>query len=286
MRNKSLGFTLVELMISLILGLIIIAAGVQLLISGQKSLLFQSAVADVQDNANIGINYIAADLHHANLNLPNRKMVNNAVSGLVIKAGNYPDYVKSGQVYSESASGLSFTDKKSDVLVIQYRPVDAKGYDCEGNIINSTNVIVQRYFLRKDANSANGDLALACDAGQYISGTGNKINGLDGSGQIIMPRVDQFRVLIGVIDTASNTMAYLTPEQFKDSSSVVRAVSVQIGLIVRSADNSGSNTIEPTEIQLFNEKNVLTPPKTVAGRYMRIPVEQTIAFRNAIGDDT
>ena len=51
MKNKSLGFTLVELMISLVLGLIIIAAAVQLLISGQRSLLFQSAVADVRAEA-------------------------------------------------------------------------------------------------------------------------------------------------------------------------------------------------------------------------------------------
>jgi len=292
MKNKMLGFTLVELMISLVLGLIIIAAGVQLLISGQKTMLFQSAVSDVQDNANIGINYIAADLHHANLNLPNRAMLTNQISGLVVGTANYTgDSTKNmtNAVYTEDSTGLSLVTKTdggkpgSDILVIQYRPVAAKGYDCEGNLIASANeVIVQRYFLRVDATSPNRDLALACDAGKYVSGTGKEITGLDGSGQIIMPRVDQFKILIGVIN--GTTMAYMTPKQFAENTVNARAVSIQIGVLVRSKDNSGSNTQEKVQFKLLNETYDLNLPKNMTGKYLRIPVEQTVAFRNALGD--
>ncbi len=293
MRNKSSGFTLVELMISLVLGLIVIAAAVQLLISGQRSLLFQSAVADVQDNANIGINYIVADLHHANLNFPNRKMLNNKISGLVVKPKNYiedPSKVMANAVYTEDSTGPSFVKKDgkkadSDVLVIQYRPVVAKGYDCEGNTLNSINdVIVQRYFLREDPNSPNGDLALACDAGKYANGTGTNITGLNGSGQIIMRRVDQFKILIGVLNGTS--MAYLTPEQFAENTVGARAVSIQISALVRSVDNSGSNTQEKTDFKLLNESYSLERPKGMTGKFMRVPVEQTVVFRNALGDDS
>ncbi len=50
------------------------------------------------------------------------------------------------------------------------------GTDCEGNNLNfplasGRQVIVERYFLRKDANNTtdepNQPLALACDAGYY-----------------------------------------------------------------------------------------------------------------------
>lgn len=291
MKKSVFGYTLVELMIALVLGLIVIAAGIQLLIGGQKSLLFQSAVVDVQDNANIGINYITSDIHHANLNMPNRAMVKNKISGLVVSGENYIEppvdggsIIKmDGAVFSESATGPSFTDSKSDTLVIQYRPVMAKGYDCEGNIITSVNeIIVQRYFLRVDKNSPNKDLALVCDAGKYSVNTGTKIIGLDGSGQIIMPRVDQFKVLIGVIN--GTQMAYMTPKQFTDSPVGARAVSLQIGVLVRSVDNSGSNTQENNQFKLLNETYKLAVPDTVNGKYLRIPVEQSIAFRNALGD--
>lgn len=290
MKNKALGFTLVELMISLVLGLIIIAAGVQLLISGQKSMLFQSAISDVQDNANIGINYIAADLHHANLNLPNRAMVNNKISGLVVKLENYTgDKTKNmaNAVYTTDSTGPSFVKDaggggKSDVLVIQYRPVAAKGYDCEGNLITSINdIIVQRYFLRVDAKSPNGDLALACDAGKYVSGS-SVLTGLDGSGQIIMPRVDQFKILIGTMNGAN--MAYMTPKAYEANTTGVRAVSIQVGVLVRSKDNSGSNTSEKIQFNLLNKTYYLDRPENMAGKYLRIPVEQTVAFRNALGD--
>lgn len=291
MKKNVSGYTLVELMIALILGLIVIAAGIQLLIGGQKSLLFQSAVADVQDNANIGINYIVSDIHHANLNLPYRAMLNNRISGLVVSDANFKDPPSSGSplikmdgaIFSESEAGPSFTNIKSDILVIQYRPVVARGYDCEGNLITSVNdVIVQRYFLRVDKNSPNEDLALACDAGRYAFGTGTEITGLDGSGQIIMPRVDQFKVLIGVIN--GDQMAYMTPKQFADNTVGARAVSLQIGVLVRSVDNSSSNTQENNQFELLNEAYKLAVPDNVQRKYLRIPVEQTIAFRNALGD--
>ena len=47
------GFTLIELMVSIVLGLLVTAAAVQLFITGQVSLSMQRALADIQDNANL-----------------------------------------------------------------------------------------------------------------------------------------------------------------------------------------------------------------------------------------
>lgn len=64
-------------------------------------------------------------------------------------------------------------------------------------------VIVQRYFLRVDNNNRNTEpnqsAALACDAGFY-STTGNPtaINRYGDAGEIMMKRVDHFRVLLGI----------------------------------------------------------------------------------------
>lgn len=44
MKNKQYGFTLIELMIALVLGLIIVAAGIQLFITGQRSLSMQQGL--------------------------------------------------------------------------------------------------------------------------------------------------------------------------------------------------------------------------------------------------
>jgi type IV pilus assembly protein PilW len=50
-----------------------------------------------------------------------------------------------------SKINTTYTDAVNDQLVIQYRPTQAGGYDCEGNLINSS-YVVERYFVRTDAN--------------------------------------------------------------------------------------------------------------------------------------
>lgn len=89
MNKSHLGFTLVELMVSLVLGLIIVGAAFQMLLSGQRSLAFQESIQGLQDNANIGITYVADDIKLTNLNLPFTEIKPDQVSGLIVNTSNY-----------------------------------------------------------------------------------------------------------------------------------------------------------------------------------------------------
>jgi type IV pilus assembly protein PilW len=268
---------------------------VQMLLSGQKSLAFQTAMVDVQDNANIGLNYVVSDLKLTNLNMINRDMKSTGISGLVVSNSNYPSLVTANRRISSSGGEDADTQAgKSDVLVIQYRPNMVGGYDCEGTQIETTQeVIVQRYFLRRDDNGAVHDLALACDAGRY-SATSTSVSGLHADstkgGQIIMPRIDHFKVLVGVQDLETQKLSYMTLSQFAALPAAVsadkgkRAVSLQIGLMARSIDNSGTSTPEQTQYSLLNETYSVYKPDTMTTKFIRIPVEQTIALKNGLGE--
>lgn len=290
MKRKMSGYTLVELMVALVLGLIVVLVAVQMLLAGQRSVAFQNAVLNVQDNANIGLNYIVTDLKHTNLNLINRDMKSAGVSGLVVSDSNYPANITTNRRLSSTAdlNSPSLTEDDSDVLVIQYRPNLAKGYDCEGEVIDSPNeVIVQRYFLRRDTNGANFDLALACDAGRYANTeTATTITGFNNSGQIIMQRVDQFKVLVGVQNTSTRSLSYMTLAQFAavPADENLRAVSLQIGILARSLDNAGADTEEKLNYSLLNIPQVVDKPDEMKARYIRVPVEQTIALKNGLGE--
>ena len=288
MKRKMSGYTLVELMVALVLGLIVVLVAVQMLLAGQRSVAFQNAVLNVQDNANIGLNYIVTDLKHTNLNLINRDMRSTGVSGLIVSDSNYPANITTNRRLSSTAdsNSPSLTEDDSDVLVIQYRPNLAKGYDCEGEAITSPNeVIVQRYFLRRDTNGANFDLALACDAGRYTD-TGNEIIGFNNSGQIIMQRVDQFKVLVGVQNTSTKNLSYMTLAQFAAAPAAenLRAVSLQIGILARSLDNARVDTGEKLDYSLLNMSQVINKPDEMTAKYIRVPVEQTVALRNGLGE--
>lgn len=290
MKRKMSGYTLIELMVALVLGLIVVLVAVQMLLAGQRSVAFQNAVLNVQDNANIGLNYIVTDLKHTNLNLINRDMRSTGVSGLIVSDSNYPANITTNRRLSSTAdsNSPSLTEDDSDVLVIQYRPNLAKGYDCEGEAITSPNdVIVQRYFLRRDTNGANFDLALACDAGRYANTeTETTITGFNNSGQIIMQRVDQFKVLVGVQNTSTRSLSYMTLAQFAavPAGENLRAVSLQIGILARSLDNAGADTNEKLDYTLLNLPQVVDKPDEMKARYVRVPVEQTIALKNGLGE--
>lgn len=303
MKAKYSGYTLIELMIALALGLIVVLVAVQMLLSGQKSYSFQSAMLNVQDNANVGLNYIVSDLKHANLNIINRDIQNHKVAGLIVSGANYSSNITDNdtKLLSSTESGPSFTNHKSDVLVIQYRPNSAKQYDCEGNqITNTTETVVQRYFLRIDKNGAKNsegkpyELALACDAGRY-SNTSTAITGFNSNqeegGEIIMPRVDQFKVLVGVEDIDTKELSYMSLDEFAAipqptdiTKKGKRAVSLQIGILSRSLDSAGSDTEEKLSYQLLNSEQIIQKPDAMKAKFIRVPVEQTVALRNGLGE--
>lgn len=61
------GFTLIELMIAMILGLIVIAGVTSVFLAGQQSFRSNSALADVQDSARIAFELMARDIREAGL---------------------------------------------------------------------------------------------------------------------------------------------------------------------------------------------------------------------------
>lgn len=158
------GFTLIELMISLALGLIVVAAATLLFLTGQRSVAMQQGVAELQDNANFGLNYITKDIRLSNLNTKKAEINDQTLYGgvvltsadaadvfideLSVKYPNIPSGITlAPQLLSQSygrvtegtgnqwtgitnVEGVSGTVLKSDQLVIQYLPqytVDTKG---------------------------------------------------------------------------------------------------------------------------------------------------------------
>ncbi|MFX5797395.1 prepilin-type N-terminal cleavage/methylation domain-containing protein, partial [Acinetobacter baumannii] len=64
--GKQQGFTLIELMVALALGLILVAAATQLFIGGILSSRLQKANAEIQDSGIFGLDYIVRDIRLVN----------------------------------------------------------------------------------------------------------------------------------------------------------------------------------------------------------------------------
>ena len=107
---------------------------------------------------------------------------------------------------------------------------------------------------------------------------------MGGDGQILMQRVDQFKVLVGV-RSATGQMSYMTLGQFAVAPETSKAVSLQIGLLARSVDSSGTDTKEKLTHTLLGTPNTINKPATMKSKYLWVPVEQTIALRNGLGEE-
>ncbi|QCO20452.1 prepilin-type N-terminal cleavage/methylation domain-containing protein [Acinetobacter cumulans] len=310
--KKQTGFTLVELMISIVLGLIIVAAALLLFLSGQRNVAMQKNTTDLQDDQNFGLNYIAKNIRKANLNSPSASLSNTSnFSGIVFSSANVSNKLvlntnfnskfvtanistntSNMRIKNATTTPASFEDAVNDQLVIQYRPTEIGGYDCEGKVIDSTNIyILERYFVRTDTNGSGTDAeksALACASSRYSSGLtvataleSSNTAGLYGSGEIIMKRVDLFRVRFLVQDTSGKK--YMTVLDYNAlTTTKPRILAVQLGVIARAQDTSVERAVSTSqEFSMFGQ--TITQKTTFPNRYVRTPIMQTVALRNALG---
>lgn len=310
--NNQSGFTLIELMIAIILGLLITAAAVQLYITGQRSMAVQQSAANLQNSASFGFEYMLRDIRLANLNAV-KPVIDPTIlhGGIVLNKANLSSNasftitgeVASNNLMTQGNIGLSnLQGEKSDQLVIQYRNTIGNAFDCEGNKIAVNAYIVERYFLREDSqnnNDPNAPLVLACKATNYLKDDESKLDRLNGDGEIIIPRVDHMHILLGVasdtLDATKNPIVagkdgvldrfgYISIPNYLALITKPQIVSLQIGILVRSPDSVGKNDLADVNktYQIFDVNKALKADSKNS-LYNRQVVTQTVALRNGFG---
>ncbi|MFZ5560103.1 MAG: PilW family protein [Pseudomonadota bacterium] len=267
------GFSMLELMVAMALGLLISAAAIQLFLANQMSLNFQRGMNDVQANGRFAIDQMTREFMLAGLgpgvtttasgtdDLSPVAFVNTDIPGL---AAGQPVSTNNGQ-----DSGIG----QSDQIVIQYF-ANTDTIDCEGGNVPAGRYVVSRYFIAEDA--ANNDSpSLMCDAGSHngtamtVSGTAGDPANYGGAGTVLLAGVDSFQVLYGVDDlvitNATNNRAqvarYMTATQYNALAAPrPEVLAVRIGLFLRSQERA-SNEVElsaPADVQILDEALVGT----------------------------
>lgn len=292
------GFTLIELMISLVLGLLISAAVIQVYIINTRTLTVQQSASEVQDSAIFALQPLEEHIRIANLGNPITSITNTTNhGGIVLSAANLGSSNDTDAEYftnSASDSSLSNTDVDSDQLTIQYKNITPNSlYDCEGGeIADDSSWVVERYFLRlatgASATPAVKDLVLACDAGR-VDDTGASTNSegvetsstFSGNGSVIAPAVDQFQVLLGT-QTSIDTLTYLSASDYLSLAAADKPAitTVKIGFIVRSNTPLITDT-DTSQFNLFGQSQELKASTDTRKKYYRRSYESTILLRNA-----
>lgn len=194
------GFTLIELMISLVLGLLISAAVIQVYLANVRALTLQEAGSSIIDSNVFGIPILEDHIRLANLGLASTINDTSEGAGIVLTpSGNLKNIKLNGGANISSAlltntgnvttvgtgnqwSARTATDTPSGQLTIQFR-APQNMYDCEGNLalgprevtvnkvkkIIDGQIVIERYYLNAQDSSKPNQLSLYCDAGKYIT---------------------------------------------------------------------------------------------------------------------
>lgn len=278
------GFTLIELMIAITLGLLISAAALMIFLSSQRSLAMQGGLGEIQQNVTFGLSSVTHDLRHISLQTNNQAIGRNEVgSGIIFSDANKMARI-SDAITPELATRANFSatpmNVNSDQLTIQltaYVPM----ISCEGEEVTQNSVIVQRYFIGAMPNT-DGRFALFCDAAVYGgSGTGR----LNVGAVPIIPDAESFKVSVATqTRRGTNTFTrYRTLADYIASGGANEYIAaLEVGVVMRSSNNvhSDSNINGATTYTIAGQDVQLTNPAD-GNRHLRVPYSQVVAIRNS-----
>lgn len=193
------GLTLVELMVALVLSMLLTLAALQLFSTNQRSFLLQQTSSALEEDGQMVLRYIAADIRNAGLD-----SADNGTRRPVTLGGETPLSLDGG-------------DDGNDELVL----ASWGNTDCQGASTASGNpeIIRNRYFV-------NADGVLSCE-GSLSAGDPVEL----------LPGVESFQVQFGIDGNENGTLEvnrYLNADQINDDSVITV---IRFSVLLRSADN-------------------------------------------------
>jgi len=312
------GVTLIELMISITLGLLVVAAATQMLVSSSRSTSAQQAGSSLLNDEIFGlpvlINSIVSSGYGAKETDTQSAFVLNdetpfggVVLSAISSAADTSDQNLMAFPASNPANFLTGTGNtasnmtgRADQLTLQ-RLVDQDTIDCEGSPVAEGQYLVERYFLALDTISQSGEpraLALRCAAGNFAYdfdagvATWAGTSDFTDNGSIVISRVDHIQVLLGTNESVdlstrpdTNAVRYYTASDYMGLTVTPKPkiTQVKLALVVRSATPTNTQLLDNDPVfELFGEQRTLNN-RSASGNYQRELVEKTILLRNARG---
>lgn len=189
------GFTLIELMIAITLGLILVAVAIQLLISGQVNYRIQTSASSLQDSGVFAVNYVTKNIrlaNHGNAGAMNDESLYGGIvlsnqtsrSATPLADGNLKglkigtSLLSGSNLVSSNLNNDSAFDSylKSDQLVIIYQAPQnmftCTGQKVKGPIKTATThskgwYVIERYYINKV--SGKDEANLNCSDAMFIA---------------------------------------------------------------------------------------------------------------------
>lgn len=245
------GFTLVELMVALVIGLLLLAGVLQILLSNRASFDAQRATAHLQENIRLADFVLGHAIAHAGYR----------TSLDATEASIFPASSNAAPAYPSGAYITGSTDSSTGNAVLRMR-FQAQGdvRDCLGGSVGT---------------AQSGQVS---DFEFYVASTGTlectKHSGSSATTEPIVENVDRFKVRYGLdTDTTTGVDRYVTTLSGSQASEVR---SVRIQLLIHSQDDDPAVDHDIAQQYTFSDGTIFNADD----RRARILLDRTIVLRN------
>ena len=262
---KQQGISLIELMISILLGMVLMGAALQVMLSNSRTYQLNDDISRIQENGRIAMDILVKDLRLGGYRRP--------LNG----DGKVPDFFlkectnTSGAAAPCAAQGAGTA---SDTLSVQFDPPPDDGTEtnCLGETVPATDIIVNVYTVEDiDGDGIN---SLYCRG--YNATTESWTSA---SAQPLVDGIDNMQVLYGVAGSAvnpSSTTKYVSLDQL-NTSDWPNVRSVRVGLLVSNGLTIGSGTAKSRSYRVLDSGVINT---AATDNQIRRIYSTTVQFNN------
>lgn len=315
------GFTLIELMVALILGLLLVAAATQLFISGQNAYRVQTGAANVQDNGVFGMSFITRNIRLANAGALSNLTDVTPLAGIIITglpasgsnvgSGNLLN-VRFGsgsggraplqtdltaQNVSDANVQAGSTVLKNDRLVIAYQ-AQQDMRNCEGTLVTAGQFVLERIYVGSYQEGSLNRQGLFCDASSGFEASADprstavvEVAGFQDTGVMMMQNVDAFKfsLILNVRSASGGSIGSsgtreLSLSAYRGLPAAQRQLSPIVGVklaVLVRSDQAVGASDGANTYDLLNAGDTVTAPDD---GFIRQVYVTTVALRNAFPD--
>lgn len=236
--NRENGFTLVELMVAMTIGLLITLVVTQAYLSGLGTQRAQNSLTRAQEASRFAFDALSKAIRRAGYKNPKATGIGFCDSPSVVRlvAGN--DMTGIAPTAANLAGSTVTILNTSDVVRVRYfgegntvaNTADGTVSDCQGNAVAPNTLIEETFFVAADANN-NNEPTLFC----YSSNAASAANG----NVALVPGVESLQMLFGEdTDSDGSINRYVTATNLSNANNVR---SIMVSLVTRTPDATAVN---------------------------------------------
>lgn len=247
------GYTLIELMISVSLGVAMIAIALQYLVGASASFNATETAGRIQENGRFALSMITDELRLAGYGNPN--------------AGSRP-----GFFYTLACGGFdpctmngAGTDSDRIAIWSDPPPDDGSETDCTASAIGANIQIANVYYLE---TSATGVTSLMCRGFDVTA------SAWVAAAQPLLDGIENMQILYGVTDADDSISRYISADNVADWNDVV---SVRLAILVSTGLEDGGSGLDTRTYELLD-----APELSYTDTFNRRVFSTTVVINNAI----